>query len=31
MVHTNGHVIESLGDVSIKGFEKPVEVMCVKV
>ncbi|MBE2219246.1 MAG: adenylate/guanylate cyclase domain-containing protein, partial [Ignavibacteria bacterium] len=30
-VHTNGQVIESLGDVSIKGFEKPVEVMCVKV
>ncbi|MBL8017835.1 MAG: adenylate/guanylate cyclase domain-containing protein [Ignavibacteria bacterium] len=31
MINTNGLVIESLGDVTIKGFEKPVEVMCVKV
>ncbi|NOS84759.1 MAG: adenylate/guanylate cyclase domain-containing protein [Ignavibacteria bacterium] len=30
-IKTNGQVVESLGKVSIKGFEKPVEVMCVKV
>ncbi len=30
-INTNGEVIESLGEVIIKGFEKPVEVMCVKV
>lgn len=30
-INTNGQAVESLGDVSIKGFEKPVEVMCVKV
>ncbi|HMQ80038.1 MAG TPA: adenylate/guanylate cyclase domain-containing protein [Ignavibacteria bacterium] len=30
-INTNGQAVESLGEVSIKGFEKPVEVMCVKV
>jgi adenylate cyclase len=30
-VKTNGQAVESLGEVLIKGFEKPVEVMCVKV
>lgn len=30
-VRTNGQAVESLGEVLIKGFEKPVEVMCVKV
>ncbi len=30
-ININGQAVESLGDVSIKGFEKPVEVMCVKV
>lgn len=30
-IHTNGQEAESLGEVSIKGFEKPMEVMCVKV
>lgn len=30
-IDMNGQAVESLGDVSIKGFEQPVEVMCVKV
>jgi adenylate cyclase len=30
-IKTNGQVIESLGEINIKGFEKPMEVMCVKV
>ena len=30
-INTNGQAVESLGEVSIKGFEKPMEVMCVKV
>lgn len=30
-INTNGQAVETLGEVSIKGFEKPVEVMCVKV
>lgn len=30
-VRTKGQAVESLGEVLIKGFEKPVEVMCVKV
>lgn len=30
-ISTNGQAVESLGEISIKGFEKPMEVMCVKV
>ena len=31
MINPEGQIIESLGNINIKGFEKPVEVMCVKV
>lgn len=30
-IKTNGQVIESLGEVILKGYENPMEVMCVKV
>ncbi|HRJ85144.1 MAG TPA: adenylate/guanylate cyclase domain-containing protein [Ignavibacteria bacterium] len=30
-INTNGQAVKSLGEISIKGFEKPMEVMCVKV
>lgn len=30
-IQINGHAVESLGDITVKGFEKPVEVICVKV
>jgi len=30
-INKNGQAVKSLGEISIKGFEKPMEVMCVKV
>lgn len=30
-INLNGQEIESLGNTAVKGFEKPVEVICVKV